>query len=28
LIKGLKYPVLNFLKKGLKFLLPSFLGLW
>jgi hypothetical protein len=27
LIKGLKYPVLNFLKKGLKFLLPSFLGL-
>ena len=27
LIKGLKYPILNFLKKGIKFLLPSFLGL-
>lgn len=27
LIKGLKYPILNFFKKGLKFLLPSFLGL-
>ena len=27
LIKGLKYPILNFLKKGLKLFLPSFLGL-
>jgi hypothetical protein len=27
LIKGLKYPVYNAIKKGLKFLLPSFLGL-
>jgi hypothetical protein len=27
LIKGLKYPIFNFLKKGLKLFLPSFLGL-
>lgn len=27
LIKGLKYPIFNFIKKGLKWLLPSFLGL-
>lgn len=26
LIKGLKYPIFNYIKKGLKFLLPSFLG--
>jgi len=27
LIKGLKYPIFNFIKKGLKFFIPSFLGL-
>jgi hypothetical protein len=27
LIKGVRYPIFNALKKGLKFLLPSFLGL-
>jgi len=27
LIKGLKYPIFNCIKKGLKFFIPSFLGL-
>ena len=27
LIKGIKYPVVNAIKKGLKFLIPNFLGI-